>query len=418
MPASELPPTYRSTALDRALAPARTVVVVGPLPGLDPDVMKSVLHAAQNSTPAPRLALLPRTDTRTWSYSPDISQNVVTRDDLDTSNLGRLVTEIRKNSDPHAALQVLICGDYVVVDYSHGAADGQLGVTLPALLGAGDTAHADVVARGLPASATWTALWRHYRSDPRAVGRFWKLRREHKAGDPVEGTRRIRDWRAATVSVSEYLEPATLRRVRSWAKDRWPGSTPGSITVAMWLAALREQGLAVDDKVMILMNCRRYLGAEFATAQGNFAVGIPLRLPGRPTPQDVAGVTRAVIESGWPIAILGMAEMKALLPGRGDPVPGDPPEGVWVGDRIRAAVSDVGRLRMYDSHTWVTGDRPPQLAAYLEPDGPDAVPLLVSELAGGQTLTASYCTAMVEPGIIEKALRRMCSDPLALLEGA
>ena len=111
-----------------------------------------------------------------------------------------------------------------------------------------------------------------------------------------------------------------------------------------------------------------------------------------------------------------MAEIKARKPGSKDPAQGEPPDGIPVGDRIRAAVSDVGKLRAYDAHPWVPGSRPPQLSAYLEPDGPDAVPLLVAELAGGQTFTASYCTQMVEPGIIESAVRRMCSDPIGLLE--
>lgn len=415
MPRSDSP-HYRSTALDRALAPARTVVVVGPVAGLDEEAMRAVLRTAQNSSPTPRIALEPRTDSRVWGYGDQLDKRVATRDDLDTSDLGRLVTEIRRTVEPDGSLQVLICGDYVVVSYSHGVADGQLGVLLPAMLTTGDTASAPSVARGLEPSAIWTALWKHYRANPTALKHFWNLRKEHKVATPGGRQRRIRDWRASTVSFSAYLEPDELNRLRRWAKTTWPAATSASITVAMWLAALRDEGVEVDDKVMILMNCRRYLDPEYAALHGNFAVGIPLRLPGCPSPETVAAVTRSVIDSGWPIAILGMAEIKARKPGSKDPAPDEPSDGVVVGDRIRAAVSDVGRLRGYESHPWVPGSRPPQLSAYLEPDGPDAVPLLVSELAGGQTLTASYCTQMVEPGVIESAVRRMCSDPIGLLE--
>lgn len=416
MPRSERTPRYRSTALDRALAPARTVVAVGPVADLDEEAMRSVLRTAQNSSATPRLALAPRTDTRIWTYADDLERHVITRDDLDTSNLGQLVTEIRKNVPTESALQVVICGDYVVVNYSHGVADGQLGVTLPALLTTGDTTRAAAMARGLDRTAVWNALWRHYRANPGAIKQFWQLRRQHKTPSDVGMQRRIRDWRDSTVSFSGYLDPTRLAQLRTWAKARWPGATSASITVAMWLAALREEGAAVDDKVMILMNCRRYLDPGCAAVQGNFAVGIPLRLPGCPSPESVAEVTRQVIESGWPAAILGMSEVKARIPGRSDPTGDEPPDGVSVGERIRAAVSDVGRLRMYEPHPWAAGNRPPQLSAYLEPDGPDAVPLLVAELAGGQTFTASYCTQMVEPGVIEKAVCRMCSDPIGLLE--
>lgn len=415
MPRSEYSPRYRSTALDRALASARTVVVVGPTAGLDADAMRAVLRTAQNSSATARLAMIPRTDHRVWGYRDDLDQSVTTLHNVDTSDLGRLVTEIRTNVEPRGSLQVLICGDYVAVDYSHGIADGQLGVTLPALLSTGDTLRADMVAHGLKPSAVWSALWKHYRANPAALKEFWRLRGEHKIAGERGVERRIHDWHAATRSYSGYLDPAEVSRLRDWAKATWPGATSASITVSMWLAALHAEGVAVDDKVMILMNCRRYLGPEYATRQGNFAVGIPVRLPGLPSPSTVAGITREIIESGWPVAILAMAEVKARIPGRAAPS-GEPSDGVVVGDRIRAAVSDVGRLRMYEPHPWVPGDRPPQLSAYLEPDGPDAVPLLVSELAGGQTFTASFCTDMVEQSVIESAVNRMCSDPIGLLQ--
>ncbi|CAN5551644.1 hypothetical protein BH11ACT6_BH11ACT6_30060 [soil metagenome] len=413
---SERSPHYRSTALDRALASARTVVVVGPTAGLDADSMRAVLRAAQNSTATPRLAMVPRSDHRVWSYCDDLDQSVTTLENTDTGDLGRLVTEIRTDVEPRRALQVLICGDYVVVDYSHGIADGQLGVTLPALLSTGDTSRAESVAHGLKHSAVWSALWKHYRSNPAALKKVWRLRGEHKTGGSHRAERRVQNWQASTRSCSAYLGPEQVRRLRNWAKATWPGATGASITVSLWLAALHAEGLPVDDKVMVLMNCRRYLGPEYATSQGNFAVGVPIRLPGLPSPSTVAGITREVIESGWPVAILAMAEIKARLPGRAQ-VPGEGVDGGVIGDRIRTAVSDVGRLRMYEQHPWVAGLRPPQLAAYLEPDGPDAVPLLVSELAGGQTFTASFCAETVEHSVIESAFDRMCSDPIGLLEG-
>ena len=406
---------YRSTALDRALASARTVLALGPLSGLDDEAMRAVLRAAQASSPTSRAALTPRTDTPVWDYRSDLDRHVATRDDLDSSDLGALITELRTNPVTDSPLRVVICGDYLVLDYSHGIADGQFGVMLSALLSAGDTGHAGTVADSLEQTAVWGALWRHYRANPTALKGLWQLRRQHKSAPAPGVARRIPHWRASTLSVAAYLDPATVGRMREWAKATWPGSTTASITLTVWLAALRDVGVAVDDRVMILMSCRRYLDRERAAAQGNFAVGIPLHLPGAPAPDEVAAITRAVTDSGWPIAILGMSEIKARVPGRG--VSGeDAEDGVVVGDRIRAAVSDIGRTPFYDRHRWVEGAGPPQLAAYLPPDGPDAVPLLVTEVSGGLTFTASFCTQVVEPTVIEKALQRMTSDPIGLLE--
>ena len=93
------------------------------------------------------------------------------------------------------------------------------------------------------------------------------------------------------------------------------------------------------------------------------------------------------------------------------------PSTVTVPDRLRVAVSDLGRLGMFGHTDWALG-APPQVAAYLEPAGPDAASLLVSELAGGRTFTASFCGAMVDPAVVTRALDLMCDDPVATLQTA
>ena len=414
MPRGERRRRYRSTELDRALAPARTVVTVGPLEPPPLDRLRELLWAAETHTVDSRLTVVPDAAERWWHYRPGIADRaVIALPDVDTSDQARLVTEVRTRPGVREPVELLVCRDHLVLDYSHGVGDGQFGPLALAALAADDPSRVALLAKGLSPNAIWTALWRHYRSRPAAVRDFWRLRKRYKRAGHDSGDSRLRieDWESAKTTLSAYVEPAGVQRLRSWAKEHLPGSTTASLTVAVWLAALRAEGVRYDGHVMILMNCRRYLGDDYAASQGNFAVGIPIPMPPSENPAQIAALVRQIIESGWPIAILGMAEIRSLVR---RPRPAEEPAVLEVPDRVRLSVSDIGRLAIFDGQRW-TGDRPPQLTAYLEPDGPDAVTLLVGELNGGRTLTASFCSAMVDPAVVERALERVRADPVALL---
>lgn len=412
MPRSE----HHPSALDRALASSRTVAIVGPVADLDVDTARAVLAAAA-AHPRPHLALEP-SDGRRWRYRSGIESAVLRRDDLATDDLGALLTRVR-HEPGSPPLRALLCGDYVVVDYSHGIGDGQLGVALlAALAGTADPARSAVLASRLPRHALSSAVTRHLRAHPAAIREVARLRGEHKRvpddGRPVTSVSR---WRARTRSVSAYLPAAAVTELRAWAKVDAPGASTAAVTVALWLAALRAQGADVDEHVQILMNCRRYLDPRHAAAQGNFAVAMPVALPAGASPAELAGITRRVAESGWPLAVLVLAEAKAALRRGGSAPAGDQAEAgrYDAAGRIRPSVSDLGRLQMFDHVTWIDDGRPPQVLAYLEPDGPDAVTLLVSELDGVRTFTVTFCETVVDGDLIRAALERMCRDPIGLL---
>ncbi|MCV7434690.1 hypothetical protein [Mycolicibacterium bacteremicum] len=407
-------PAYRSTATDRDLAPARTVVTVGPVDGLTVAGVQAVLDRAVAVRPDPRLALRPDAGARRWDYDADTVRGAVTdRPDLDTTDLGRLVSQIRSRPGARRPIEVFVCGQFLVLDYSHGIGDGQFGTIGLAELARGAQADVRLLADGLPRGAVWTALRRHFGAHPGAVRRFLELRAHHRGADTAAAERRITDWEPTKRSITRYLDPEKTGRLRTWVKQHCPGATTASVSVDMWLSALQAEGVAFDERVMILMNCRRYLAAGYATAQGNFAVGIPLRIPRQRDPAMIAASVRAVLDSGWPLAILGMAEISAI---RGNADPPSAAASVEVPNRLRLAVSDLGTLRVFDGVPFAT-NRPAQLSAFLEPDGPDAATLLVSELNGGRTFTASFCTAMIDAEVIERAVDRMCDDPIALVSG-
>lgn len=424
MPRSDAPraarPRYRSTAMDRVFADARIIALTGPTKGLDAATARAVMSAAEQSSDTPRLALEPQHDSRDWEYrTGEDNSAVLTLPDVDTTDLGRLLTAIRNRPGPKKALEVIICGDYLAVDLSHGIGDGQMGLMLMAAFsGDVDDARARGLATGLPDGSTWTALRKHYSAKPAALRDFWRLRNQHKNTGASENvpTRRIENWESAKVSRSAYMEPARVSELRQWASENAAGATTASISVALWRAALLAQNVPLSEQVMILFNSRRYLGPEHLASHGNFAVGIPLHLPVDLTPVDIASTMKQVIDSGWPVAILGMSEIKdKLLSWRSRPSTPEPGGVVDVPDRLRLAVSDLGKLRMFDHLAWANDGRPPQIAASLEPDGPDGVTMLIAEVAGGRTYTASFCDKMIDSAVVESALEQLCSDPLSLL---
>nr|WP_296773577.1 hypothetical protein [Rhodococcus sp. (in: high G+C Gram-positive bacteria)] len=417
MPPSER--TYRPTAMDRVFADGRIIAVIGPLLDLDPAGTRATLTEAERASAAARIALAPDSASREWNYRTSFADNDVHHSpDADTADLGKLLTDIRNRPGRRSPLEVLIWGDYLAVDFSHGIGDGQMGLmAMAALASDPDGSRAAGLAESLPARATWTALRRHYGAHPRALRDFWRLRGAHKRPPTQDSlpTQKIEDWTSAKVSKSGYMAPAQVAQLKKWSSSHAEGATSASISVALWAAALRAENVTVDEHIMILFNSRRYLAPEFLGAHGNFAVGIPLHLPENSTPADIASTMRDVIDSGWPIAILGMSELKdAIRPRTAGGASNT--QVVEVPNALRLAVSDLGKLPMFGHLKWAEDGRPPQVAASLEPDGPDGVTMLITEVGGGRTYTASYCNKFVDDEIIESALVRACTDPVGLLQ--
>lgn len=408
--------SYRSTELDRALATSRIVAAVGPVADLDPDRIARGLARARAVT-EPRIALAPDRHERRWPYRSDIEPPIVDHTGADTDDLGQMLTAIRARGS-RRTLEVALCGDHLVVDYSHGIGDGRLGLALLAGLSGPDDPSADrALGVGLPSNAVWTALRRQFATRPQRLAEAVRLRSQNAAtGAPAERTRTIENWTSGKCSVVARMDADTAAELRQWlTENNSERPTTASVTVTLWRAALRSVGVRVDDRVMVLIDCRRYLDERHHTAHGNFAVGIPIHIPSDAPPAEVTRRVRAVTGSGWPVAILGLAEVRSRLrPGVEHP----DDHVVEVPDRARLSVSDLGRLTMFDDVTWRAGHQPPSIVSYVEPDGPDAITMLVTELRGVRAFTVSFCSEFIAPDVVTAALHRMCSDPVALLRSS
>ncbi|MGU3293538.1 hypothetical protein [Williamsia sp. M5A3_1d] len=410
---------HRPSALDRALANSRNIAVFGPVPGLDRDLLTVRLRSV--AAQVPRLRLDPFAPDGVWTRRTDalVVEDLATptdpRDLPDTpgGRLGVIATSVRQQ-DP-APLRVAVCDDHLVVDHSHGLGDGRLAPTLQAVLldSAPPAVHA-ALAHDAPAGSVRRALADQVLRHPRRLAEVRKLRADNARTDTVTEPAAVDPRQVRTISATMAPDRVAALRERVAALD---GASDASATVAMWVSALRRAGVASDDVVQVLVDCRRYLRRADA-GMGNLAIALPIRMPAPVTAASVRQRVRAATESAWPLAVLGINATRARLQ-RGTPDSGAGLTAtVRTSSRIRLSVSDIGRLPLFDGVLPGLSGALPQLGAGIDPDGPEALTLLVSEVGGARTLSATFHADVLAPAAVHAALVAICRDPIAVLEAS
>lgn len=410
---------HRPSALDVALAHSRNIAVFGPVPDLDRDLLTVRLRSV--AAEVPRLRLDPFSADGTWTRRTD---SLVVEDlaaptppgdlpDVPGAHLGVIATHVRQH-DP-VPLRVAVCDDHLVVDHSHGLGDGRLAPTLQAvLLGSAPQAVHAALAHDAPAGSVRRALADQLLRHPRRLAEVRRLRADNapEAG-PAEPVA-VDPHRVRTVTVTVPADRVAALRQRISTMD---GASDASSTVAIWVAALRRAGVGTDEVVQVLVDCRRYLRRGDA-GMGNLAIALPIRMPAPVTPASVRQRVRTATESAWPLAVLGISATRARLH-RGTPTPtAEPADTVRRSPHVRLSVSDIGRLPIYDGVVPPTPATPPQLGAGIDPDGPEALTLLVSEVGGARTLSATFHADVIDARAVHSALVDIARDPVAVLETA
>ncbi|MFE0750442.1 hypothetical protein [Gordonia sp. NPDC058843] len=404
----------RASVLDRALATSRTISVTGPMSPLDLDLIRARLTQAW--TPRSRLSLVPDPASAAWVHDVETSPQVHERPDLGELPVGDIMTRLRSRPEPLPRLEVLVCGQWLVIDHTHGMGDGRLGIEqIAGVASRHEFPMTERFERSLPSDAAWQALRRHVLRHPRRIRDIARLRAANSATPVDAPLRTITDWRATRCAVTGAMRAGQTAELKRAIAETGIRMSSAAVTVALWRAALSAQGVALDDRTQILFDCRRYLDAEHAEDHGNFAVGIPLRFPTGATPMEIGDRIRAVAESGWPAAILASGELRMRLR-PSTPVEETAPRRVEVPDRLRLSVSDLGRIGIFGDLPWEPAAASHHLFAYVEPDGPDAASMLVSEIDGSRSFTATFCSDFVGRPVIEAALDHLCEDPVSLLD--
>ena len=270
------------------------------------------------------------------------------------------------------------------------------------------------LARDAPAGSVRRAMADQILRHPRRLAEVRRLRADNARAEVVAEPTVVDPRQIRTISATLPADGVTALRERVSSTE---GASDASATVAIWVTALRRAGVTTDDVVQVLVDCRRYLRLGDA-GMGNLAIALPIRLTTPVTPTSVRERVRAATESAWPLAVLGLNATRARLQ-RGSPRPVDGSASpVRTSTRTRLSVSDIGRIPLYDG---VLPDPPatqPQLGAGIDPDGPEALTLLVSEVGGARTFSATFHSDVLDLAAVHAALVDICRDPIAVLEAS
>jgi len=401
---------YRASALDRSWGSSRIVAVVGPLTGLEKAEIESTVKAIETATATPRIAISPLIADQRWAYQRGLAEGGVhVISDSSTANLGEFLTAIGNRAGDRRPTEVFLGGGYLAVEYPHAVGDGQYGVSLLAALAGSEPE----LPTDLPGNAVWQALWRLYSTHPKRLLAVRNLRNDQRSKViDLQPSRTFVDWRQSRRVFVGRLDASRVRQLQEWVSKHAPGSGRVAVMSALWCAALRSAQVAVDERVVVLFDCRRYLPDSQRAALGNFAIGVPLKIGTLP-PHQITALVRTVIETGWPVAAIGMAAVRSRLRGA---IPADSTNAVAVPNQIRLAISNMGRApASFDHLPWADGT-PHQATAFVDLGGPDAMTLFLSDVGDGRNVAVTYCADMVSREIVEAAVERICSDPVTVLD--
>ncbi|TFI44533.1 hypothetical protein E4P29_07150 [Rhodococcus sp. 1R11] len=420
---------------DVALAGNWTVVAFGPVDHGGVDGIRRALRTTMSVGPAVRVGLHPDSGTRRWRYDPDAPLQAVREDSAITEGeYDAAMAQLLAAHDPAEPLSITVRGDHVVFYMDHGLGDGQMIINLSHTLADPD-ARNGIVPRWATAAQTRhplaVAAMRCFGTDPKRLPRLLRSRihpgigvcgRKPASGGPTghaAPTQAVSTQRASTdahAPVEVVAAAATIectRELARWRDDHRPGQSISILFFAALDAALRSEGMAVDDVAKVLFDVRRYLPPELTTL-ANLSAGIDVYLPDTTDTVLLSRQWRRIIESGHPIANLILVALRSKLARlRSAPATDTPPP--TTPDTIRLALSDMGRHARLNDIAFV-GDTQGSYRVMVAPASHGHITLTTARLRDSIRVAASFHSHFVDADTIRRALRTACSKPIALLE--
>lgn len=419
---------------DVALAGNWTVVAFGPVDHGGVEGIRRALRTTMSIGPAARVGLRPDSGTRRWRYDPDAplqavrEDSAIAEDDYDTA-----MSQLLATHDPAEPLSITVRGDHLVFYMDHGLGDGQMIINLSHTL-ADPNARNGIVPRWATAARTRhplaVAAMRCFGTDPRRVTRLMRSRLHPGIG--VCGRRPASDGPAAHAPAQITSTPATSTAARSpvevvaaaatvectrelttWRDDNRPGQSISILFFAALDAALRAEGLAVDDVAKVLFDVRRYLPPELTTL-ANLSAGIDVHLPDTTDTVLLSRQWRRIIDCGHPIANLMLVALRSKLARLRSARATDTPPPT-APDTIRLALSDMGRHARLNDIAFV-GETQGSYRVMVAPASHGHITLTTARLRDSIRVAASFHSHVVDADTIRRALRAACSTPIAFLE--
>ncbi|CCQ13467.1 putative uncharacterized protein [Rhodococcus sp. AW25M09] len=431
---------------DVAIAGNWTVVALGPVDHGGVDGIRRALRTTMSVGPAARLGLVPDSRSRRWQYDPErllraVRQgSEITEDDYD-----REMSALLDVHDPAEPISITVHGEHVLFCMNHGIGDGQMIINLSHTL-------ADVDARNgvVPKWATsartlrplTVAAMRSLGTDPRRLlhllrsrlGPAMRERRNERtagnadtvsipASSPTQTAPAAHDSIgpdsiAMTSSVEVVADAATIgctRELMRWRDEFRPGQSISILFFAALDAALRDEGMLIDDVAKVLFDVRRYLPAD-RTTLANLSAGIDVDLPDTTDTVLLSRQWRRIIDCGQPVANLMMVGLRSKLArlrsaSLTETTPPDAP------DTIRLALSDIGRHARLNDIDFI-GEAKASYRVMVTPASHGHITLTTARLRDSIRVAASFHSTFVDADVVRRALRAACSMPISLLDAS
>ncbi|SHV61045.1 Uncharacterised protein [Mycobacteroides abscessus subsp. abscessus] len=346
---------------------------------------------------------------RFWQNDRTAESVVVERDWPEDSDFGSRLRSIAEDPSITGPLNLIRYPNHIGLKMCHAVGDGRMFIAAfcapmyAALLGTA----VEWPIEPSPRFPLMKALLRTFGRHPSAIRDAFADRPQF--AEEAHGGEE-RPWQPSQITKEGVLGEPQLHEIYAWRSRHAPGASVYAIQIALILSAMKESGLRLSADVRMIADLRRYLG--WKSMSGNFVAGVPMAIDPQMPATQVSSLIKATNTSARPLA--GYANVAAhRLRG----VTGDRPSTVVADALPRISFSSVGKPPALDGLPFLPG-RPVDFTGSVVPDGPLGITVLLAETSRSMNIAITFHDNVVDPGVIERALRIIEAGPVALLERA
>lgn len=441
----EAPRQLRMPPLDRLAASWHVLSRLGPLELPTREALVAALRRVASVGPDARVGLLPgRPGHWTWDAArlDAAVQRMVVVDE--TGELGRLdasaaLSALADRVDRSLPVQFVLSGQHLLAVYDHAVVDARFTAALPGALidlAAGSAMPEWITAVGARrplVSALVATFVRHPRrvldlvasrgaSRGGALAPASRAEAQHDAhvdaarSAPPPSAGGPAPHRVAVVRAEGTAE--AYRALRRRLREVDPAPSFAAAVLVMLRRALLDEGVDLDPLSDVVYDVRQWLDGD-DQVPGNFVTALPIG--GGLDALAVERALRATVSSGRPLAALAIgAARETLRPRRSAPATasgGPGPSPARPGSvPARVSLSSVGVVRSIQRLPWVRDGRPAEAAYAVDPVGPGAVSVQLLVVDGVVQVTVALGAGAPSPEVVERAARRVLTEPVALLD--
>lgn len=404
----------RVAAVDLHHSRRRSATVFGPMTPPAREVVVERLHAMAAAGPALRLGLAPSAHEVRWqTVTPERAASVATQPPLDVDDDPlRLIDAAR--GLPEAGLRVVLAGEMVAIDFSHGLGDVAFSQAI-----------VDVVIGGLAIDDPYWDRYRHgvsplvaagvrtFGSDPRRLPELYRLHRRRPVPQTPDGPAgslgptkdSAADGRAVRISRGE------MDRLRAVRDRHEPGVSMFAIVTCGLLRALTAVGITVEREVTIPFDVRPYLPARIDTL-APFSAGLMFSVTADTPARRLQDMLTESRRSGRPIANLAAVSAQARWARHTTASPSSAANG----HRAQLLHSHVGRLPQ-TVHTRFTDPSRAISQTISDPATQTGITVTSSTVGGALCVCAAFHPDAIDAEAVSAALSSLPVHTAAVARG-